>query len=523
MPSLKLNKVPFNITFLPNSQQVVAASLPVTSLAIMDHLTGDYHPNGLYSNLVFGKPGTPERDEKFGYINLKTKIFHPLYFHTMSKLKKLYGEICMGKAFATWDPETKDFVRAKNGLLDGETGFEFFLKHWNELVFQPGKSRERQLRMKLLEQYRKECFISFLVVIPASIRDIRIVEGGRPEEEEINDLYKKVISASNSINPALEGMEGGILDGPKRALQKSVNDVYEYIYAMVEGKSGFLSGKFGARRVFGTTRNVISSMEVDSGRMGDARQPSLNTTIVGLYQFMKATEIILVNHSLKNGIIKDFMAEANGNPELINMKTLKKERVIMSNKNKDKWGTKAGIESLINGFKYPQRRHNPIILDGYYLKLIYQDDEKFMVLNDIGELPQGLDKKYVRPMTWAEMFYLHCTDIVPRVRNFNTRYPVTGLGSIYPSKPYLKTTTSGLMLKRMNPDGTVSNESVLEFPRTTDNLAFHDTQCVFPAMLGHLGADRPPSLSACTVMCSKKVCELLGSVKALLPKRNPKG
>ena len=92
-------------------------------------------------------------------------------------------------------------------------------------------------------------------------------------------------------------------------------------------------------------------------------------------------------------------------------------------------------------------------------------------------------------MTWAEMFYLHCADIVPRVRNFNTRYPVTGLGSIYPSKPYLKTTTSGLMLRRINPDGTVSNDFIYEFPRTVDAIAFHDTQCVFPAMLPSLDAD----------------------------------
>ena len=92
-------------------------------------------------------------------------------------------------------------------------------------------------------------------------------------------------------------------------------------------------------------------------------------------------------------------------------------------------------------------------------------------------------------MTWAEMFYLHCADIVPRVRCFNTRYPVTGLGSIYPSKPYLKTTTSGLMLKRIDANGVVSNDFVYEFPRTVDALAFHDTQCVFPAMLGHLSAD----------------------------------
>jgi hypothetical protein len=487
--SIVLNKIPFNITFLNPHKNTIAGLLPVNSLAIMDNRTNDFHSQGLYSNQIFGKPGTKQRDIQMSYIPLRTQVFHPLYYKEMIKLKGLYGQIIMGEAYALWDDTEKDFVPAKGGLLEGRTGFSFFMEYWDQLVFKPGKSQKRMLRIAMLEAYRDKALTDFLMVIPAGLRDIQFDESGRPVEEDINALYKKVISAASAINSTLGELHPTILDYPKRQLQRSIVAVDDYIHNILEGKRGFLTGKFGARKVFGTTRNVISSMEVDSEFLGDARQTDLNTTIVGLFQYVKAAEPLVVDYYMPRGFLQSFFDTLNDAPALINTKTLKSEPVTLSAKERDRWGTTQGLEDLLSGFKYVEVRHNPVMIEKHYLRLIYQDDQYYRIMQSIDELPKGWDRTKVRPMTWGEMFYLSAKDSVPKVRAFNTRYPVTGLGSIYPSKVYVKTTVRALKLTRLDDNWVPTEDVALEFPDTINRLGWADTMVVHPAYLSHLGAD----------------------------------
>lgn len=513
--SLKLRQVPFNITMLTNDKSIVDTLLPVKSLSLMDHISSDFHQHGLYSTVIFGPQGSRERDRRRSYIDLKVPIFNPIYFDQLRRLKGLYGDIILGRDYAVFDEVEKDFVRSKQGILDGETGYSFFLRHFDKLEFKKGESKERQLRIEVLETYRKQCLGEFLIVIPAGLRDVQFDENGRPVEEEIGPLYRKVISATNTIPDRLEDKDSPLLDGPRRSIQLAINEISTYILNILSGKKGFLSGKFGSRRVFGTTRNVLTSMETGSAILGDAKQPDLSTTINGLFQFMKGTEPLLALYELKQGFLKDFFDNIDQEPMLINRETLQAEPVSLSARQRDKWGTKIGIEKLINGFKNAKLRHKPIWIDGHYLKLIYQDDKYFRVMNSIDELPEGWDKNKVRPMSWAEMFYLHCERIMPRVRVFNTRYPVTGLGSTYPSEIYIKTTITGHRLKELGEDWKITEREVLEFPKTTEALAFHESMVVHPSFLGPLGADFDGDMLSCNYVWSKEsvaeIDELLGS------------
>jgi hypothetical protein len=290
--------------------------------------------------------------------------------------------------------------------------------------------------------------------------------------------------------------------------------VFEHIMNILAGKKGFLSGKFGSRRVFGTTRNVISSMEVDSELLGGPRQPDMNTTINGVFQFMKGAEPIIRLHALKNYYLKDFYDNIDNEVMLIDRKTLKPSPTILSSKTLDKWGTQAGLESTINGFKDPKKRHKPVLLDGKFLKLIYQDDKYFKVFNSIDEVPDGWDKTKVRGISWCELFYLHAMKVNPKVRCYNTRYPVTGLGSIYPNKVYIKTTTIALDLEELDDNWNPSGVRALEFPDTVKRLPFHDTMVVHPVYLPGLGADFDGDTLSCSYVYSDEgvaeVDKLLG-------------
>lgn len=483
---MKVKKLPFNIQLLDPGQATFAGMFPVRSLSMFDNASGDFHPQGLYSNIVFGKQGDQARDLKASFIELKTEVFHPFYMKELAALKSLYREILTGKGYAIWDEEDKDFVRSN--ILEGETGFAFFMSHFPNLEFKTGKSTKRQLRIELLEKYRPKCMVSKFIVIPAGIRDVEINEEGRPVEDDINPLYRKIIAAANTINPNLANKNTDLLDGARQSIQTSVELIYDYIFNMVEGKKGFLQAKYGSRRVFGSTRNILSSMETGATTLGDARQPGLNTTVVGLHQFVKACEPLFVA-SLRNGFCSEFFENINGDVTLVDRKTLRPISVNLPTKLKDKWGTSDGLSGIINTFKETPVRHRPVTIDGHYLKLIYQDDKFYKVFDDINEVPEKYDKSKVRPMTWTELYYLHAKDLVERTRGFVTRYPITGLGSIYATEVYMKTTVTGYVLQELGNGWEPNGNEALEFPGTTEKLAFFGSMAVHPGNLSLLGAD----------------------------------
>lgn len=484
---MKIKSIPFNLDFVQDIPATYAGLLPIRSLQMFEGMSGDYHPQGLYSNIVFGRPGDDMRATQLSYIDMKATIFHPLYYKELIQLKALYEDILLSRGYATWDDKEKDFVRAD--ILTGETGYAFFMEHFHAVVFKRNKSQQRDLRIDLLEKFRKQAFIRRLYVIPAGIRDVELSEDGQPKEEDINPLYRKVVSVSNTINTAIGDDNSSMLDGSRASLQTGVVAIYDYIFAMLEGKKGFLQGKFAARRITGSTRNVLSSMEVGSTYLGDARQPGINTTIVGMFQFMKGCQPLILDYAFKNKFLYEFYESLNDGPMLINTKTLQPEQVVLRDKTRDKWGTEAGLEDTLNGFADATLRHKPVMIDGHYLKLIYQDAKYYRVMDSIDELPDGWNRQSVRPMSWAELFYLHAKDFVNKTRSFNTRYPVTGLGSIYVSEVYVKTTVSGLHLKELDVNWIETEHAALEFPDTGANLAFFDTMSVSPYMLGGLGAD----------------------------------
>jgi len=113
-------------------------------------------------------------------------------------LKGLYGDILAGREYAVFDPATKDFI--KSDILVGQTGYTFFCKHFNDLTFEERPSIKRDFTIRLVNQYRSEAFLNRLIVMPAGLRDYVIDDNGKPSEDEINKLYRKVISIASVID-----------------------------------------------------------------------------------------------------------------------------------------------------------------------------------------------------------------------------------------------------------------------------------------------------------------------------------
>lgn len=429
--------LPFNIHIPAITKSTVAGLAEVSSPDIFEGATKVLHPQGLFSVENFGRIGEEKRSEQIGYININVKIFHPLVYDRLKRLKALYSGIIDGTRYALWDDELKDFVPASE--MEGQTGAAFFMSHWKNIVFQRNKSPTRTRRINVVEKYRDQALSNYVLVLPAGMRDIESKDDGRVEEDEINSLYRKLITLSRTVTSTNLAENSPVLDATRHALQTTFNEIYDHIFMLMTGKNGFLEGKFASRRLFYGTRNVLSAMDTAPQVLGEPNTPSLNDTVVGLFQTMRGMLPVTVSRLLR--YTEGKFNRQSGNAVLYDRKTLKKVNVSLDSDELDRFTTAEGLDKFINKFKVKQLRHAPVNVKNYYLGLIYVDDQNnFMHVDDIDALPEGLDRKWVRPITHAELFYL-CN-----YRNWSdamlliTRFPITGEGSIYPSSPYVKTT-----------------------------------------------------------------------------------
>ena len=90
---------------------------------------------------------------------------------------------------------------------------------------------------------------------------------------------------------------------------------------------------------------------------------------------------------------------------LVNKKTLKKEFVNINPNDYDEWMTEEGITKVVDRYGIEDIRHYPLEINGYWVGLVYRDDKQFCLLQDIDELPNGLDRKKVTPITFTELLY----------------------------------------------------------------------------------------------------------------------
>lgn len=488
---MKLNKIPFNVKLMEVNGNKVKTLRPTTSQDVFDVSGGNFHEDGLFSTLTFGRVGEEERETRFSYIDIKTEIFHPIIFKSLSRLKGLYKDILLGKAYAVWDEQQRDFVSANE--LTGNTGFAFFMSHWRDIQYKESLSAIRNERVKLIMQYGDIATTSKILVMPAGLRDFEIDASGRGTQDEINDVYRKILNISRVIADTDDKATSPILDNTRRLLQERFNEIYDTIEKMIVGKKGFLQNKFGSRRVFNGTRNVISAMDTSTEFLGGANSPSFTDTVLGLFQVMRGALPITI-YQLKTGWLSQVFSSGGSDTtaRLINKKTLKAEYVDLPLDIRDKWVTNEGLEKVINSFREAGNRFKYVEVDGYYLGLIYKGpDYTFKIFGDIDELPDHLDRQYVTPLSYVELMYLSGYRRWNTLKAVITRYPVTDIGSTYPSNVYCKTTIVGEQRRELGIDWMPlpgDEFTALEFP-TKQPPAFVDSQIIHSSRLAGLGAD----------------------------------
>lgn len=472
MKQEQLNRNIFNIDLLiPDDGKFKSMLLgEVESLAIFEPNSDVFNSKGLFSNQIFGQIGSDLRLERPGYVDTKLHFLHPLVYSTICNLGKKYEDIIEGNVRATFNKETNDFDIDP----EGETGFSFFLKYLDKIEYVKNESERRSYKVSLVNKYgRSSGLFNQFLILPAGLRDYTVDEKGVPSEDEINKDYRVLIGLANrlknvTITPDLEPL----FDPVRLRIQKVVCKIYKYLQSIIDGKSKFIQSKWASRGIENATSNVITAVKVNIPKLNadNDKHPGFNSTIVGLYQYLKALGNI-TPHQLLINFISESMGESSTSVQLINPKTLQRELVEIKAKTRQDWTSIEGINNTVNKLAQDEIKNEFVKIDGYYLAFILEDEDKqtidvlFDPIVELGERYNldtklgvdnvlksiedynkygGIRKPNLRPITYGELFFISVLECVPRFPGYVTRYPITGHGSIYPSWPYLKSTSVGL-------------------------------------------------------------------------------
>jgi len=457
-------KEPLNLKILQVNKEAIKFMTPVTAPDIFERGTHHFHPDGLYSTDIFGQVGSDERKEVFSYIDLKNEVLHPLLLEALNDLKKnLYLGMMAGTVKAIWDDEEKNFV--KNDSDAAQTGYEFFMSKRAEIVHKQTGSDERAIKIKLLQLYEEQSLMRYHLIMPAAYRDMEIKDNQQRVDNEINDLYRRLISATNVM---IATQDKAPYDVPRWTVQRTARDIFDMIMRILKGKRGVMQKKYGRRTTRNSTRNVVTAMDPSSRYLKDPRNPTLKDTNISFIQTLFGA-LPFTLRGLKLSILEEVFPSGIEEDDvwLVNAKTMKRELVELDADTVDKYATTEGRKKLLQRFFNKKLRNKPIKISGYYLALVYEDETTFKVIQDIDELPAGYVASKVTPMTLGDLLYIACYPQYGDKYGTMTRYPITEDGSVFPTR-YRVTTTVKTSLKHQLNDNWEPDVEFYNFPDRSD-------------------------------------------------------
>lgn len=495
------NKRPTTVNLIKATREL-SNSLPAVTTGAVFGNDMHFHPNGLYSVEIFGEVGSENRSVMRGKIDLNCTVFNPTIHRLICDLGALYVRIMEGKQTAIFDEKAKDF-KPDDGPK-AKTGFSFFMKHYKDLRYRRTGSMKRDKYIELIykSQDAGTDKTDFMPVIPAAYRDYQHNDHGKSEEDEINDLYRTLMSRSSLMDPVRSRTMPEVFDQGFLGVQQAVDAIDMYIEEITKGDTKLIGGKFVARKIFNTTSNVISSHVEKSKGLRDPRFFRINQVRMPLYQFLRACAP-LTTFNIKLKYMSKMISTDNNLCYLTNVKTFKREEVSIRSVRKelDLWVSNDGIDKSMSYVGNIDMRRNPVLfkgetLDGnkgvFTLGLLYRNKTQFKFLQDIDEIPPHMKevKHTVEPVSLFEFMYMSVFGMNNKYPTMSTRYPVSGEGSIYPAYANISTTIETDILRELDENWMELEGDeylAINFPRKDSE--FINTYVIGPEHIGKAGAD----------------------------------
>jgi len=224
--------------------------VPVTSTEYFSR-AGEFHPDGLFSEQIFGPVGTSDRREKYSFIELHTKVVHPTAYRII--VDHLDGRV---EKFIS----TEKAYNIVNGALvedpDGISGLASFIKVFPEIKWRGGTAK-RDSFIRFLKQSYEEgtLFINKIPVIPPAFRDAVKTEDNQWEFDPLNDEYLLVMRRAFQVRAT---KAGPLFDLLCCSLQDAVIKYDSFVRAKIGKKHGVIRGNLLGKRVDFSGRAVIT-------------------------------------------------------------------------------------------------------------------------------------------------------------------------------------------------------------------------------------------------------------------------
>ncbi len=501
-------KMPVNFDLLVIHKEELPKFGQIKELQIFGQ-GSNFHQDGLFSVQIFGAVGSESRNSVFGYIDLKYEMLHPAVYKAVISLGSVYKAVLEGSKTAIWDKKTRNFVLSNEE--GASTGYSFFMEHFEEIQFPRTKSDKRAFNIALVERSAKTktYMLRYLLVMPSGRRDYVVNQNGKPEEDEINTYYRRLLAQSQLIDPIIASKNPSVYDAVLHNIQKALVDLYNQFQDLFDGKNKLVLAKWLGRKTFNSTRNVLIAPVDTVDDMQDKNRLLSNQAGIGLYQFLRAAAPLSLYEIRNRYISGRVFSENNNYSSLVNLKTLQREDVISASiqKDYDLWMTPDGLESVIANFGNLDTRHLPVLVGKgkYALALIYNDGKHVKVFQDMNTFPSHLNKDHVSQITYSELLYLSVADMSDKTPCLLTRYPINGYGGIFPAYMKVRTTAKYQKVTELDDNWQPTERMLPTFPLR--GVDFLNGMSVHQSHMSLLGADMDGDTLSCVGLLSEEAME----------------
>lgn len=279
--------------------------------------TKTFDDQGLWSETIFGKLGSKERQTTFGYVDLNTKVFHPLVYRLIHSVSEETRNIML---------EKKNYI-IKNKMLkedeSGETGLTFLVNNVQKLDFEKFCKKDKSDVASFLNKNKSQIVIDKYLVIPAGIRDLNInLRNPQTMSDPINETYENLISILTFSRTA------GIDEELTSQIQKVVLKLHQQITERMKGKTGFMRSSILKKSLDFSGRVVATSdPNLDLGEIGIPWH-----TVLNIYQPFFVYYVYNKDGDLKAEIIKYLELDENEELPLVELKKF----VLLATQNLDR-------------------------------------------------------------------------------------------------------------------------------------------------------------------------------------------
>lgn len=469
---------------------------------------------GLFSEIIFGTT-QDERRNKWGWIDLKTKVIHPYIYEVLTRIQQNIDKCCRGEGAWRIDGHHQ-LVPAKPTDPDyneDNTGMDWFIENYSKIKFRRNGSRERDERLDFLATFAPgEIFIDKWFVMPVFYRDVENKSGSKMQIPPINDLYIDVIRYANSIEMETIGF---INNMAKYNLEKTLIAIRKKFQSLLEKSKGFFHQYVMGKNPDYGIRSVISCAVLDQYDKPDECPIDMIHSGIPLAEVCTAVFPFIVRW-ISNFMTNSFEASTNIIPVIDKsgkLVSLYKPEEVMSMYTPE--FIKKKINKWIDNY---ESRFDPVEIPMSDGKLHHV---AFTGVPYSGR-PSNINAATIskRVFTWTDLLYIAAEECINDKTIWIVRYPMASHMNTFPSKVHVLSTinTMPILLNGkvykwypiVNPDA----------PKKVVSTSFNDTitmsNMYLDAMTGDYDGDTVSGRVPFTVEANEESEGIINSVKQYL-------